>query len=240
MPVRRLREDGVAAFHAWLNEGAPEPAPVHLLTDPDMSEPFAPTCMVENRPFSNRYEFGVYLHQLLATAPAGKIRFDAGLWDWLSLFFIDQLAPVGADGRRRLKEKVRFALQLSRSKWSRHLVRMSWMSVQDHGDRARVLLSVPMSTHPEILEQLAGAQETFGSHTVIAAAYELYWDPAAGKTRRGAQGKGRGSPRRLAVMMRQLRRTWDPAAMHPEQILGLLPPREFGRWRSEVSTATRT
>ncbi len=93
-----------------------------------------------------------------------------------------------------------------------------------------MLLSVAMHIHPEILEQLAGAQETFGSRTVMAAAYELYWDPKLGRTRRGAQAKGRGTPRRLGKLMRQLRRTWDPAAMEPEALLALLPQREFGRW----------
>lgn len=229
-PVRTFTAPGLAAWSDWVRAGYPEPAPVDLLSDPVMSVPLQPPCTVEPRTFADRYTFGCYLQERLSSAPVGAIRFDVGLWDWLSLFYIDELAPLQGTGRRKKQESVRLALQLTGRKWSRHLVRMSWMSVQEHGERARMMLNVPMDVHPDLLEQLAGAQETFGSPTVIAAAHALYWDAEAGRTRRGAQAKGQGTPRRLGKLMRQLRRTWDPNAMTASQLLGLLPPREFGRW----------
>jgi hypothetical protein len=234
-PVRIFTAAGLAAWNSWVVAGCPEPVPIDLLTDPAMSDPLEPSCTVEDQTFADRYAFGSYLQQRLRTAPVAAIRFNVGLWDWLSLFYIDQLAPVLGTGRRKKQEAVRLALQLSGRKWSRHLVRMSWMSVQEHGERARMMLSVPMDVHPDLLEQLAGAQETFGSPTVIAAAFALYWDPEAGRTRRGAQAKGQGTPRRLGKIMRQLRRTWDPNAMTASQLLSLLPPREFGRWTKEAA-----
>jgi hypothetical protein len=228
--VRTFTAAGLTAWHDWVDMGCPDPVPAELLIDPTMSAPLVPACSVEPQTFADRYAFGCYLRERLAAAPVAAIRFDAGLWDWLSLFYIDQLAPLQATGRRKKQESVRLALQLSGRKWSRHLVRMSWMSVHEHGERARMMLNVPMDVHPDLLEQLAGAQETFGSPTVIAAAHALYWDPEAGRTRRGAQAKGKGTPRRLGKLMRQLRRTWDPAAMTADQLLGLLPAHEFGRW----------
>lgn len=228
--IRRLNSEGISEFRAWLASGGHGSPPVDLLSDASTSEPLGETCSVENVLFANRFEFGSYLVDKLAPVASATLRFDVGVWDWLSIYYFDQLCPPKSDGTRKLQEHVKYSLELAGRKWSRHLVRMSWMSVSEHGENARVMLSVPMSTHPEILEQLAGAQETFGSKTVVALARALYWDSAAGKTKRGAQGKGQGSPRRLSKLMRQFRRTWDPVAMTPEQLAGLLPKQEFGRW----------
>jgi hypothetical protein len=230
--VRRLNGAGIAAFRGWLVAGCPGDLPTHLLTDQSVSEALGTACTVEVRPFGTRFEFGEYLVERLSALSPSAIRFDVGLWDWLSLLYFDQLCPPKADGSRKPQELVRYALELSGRKWSRHFVRMSWMSVQEHGDNARVMLSVPMATHPDILEQLAGTQETFGSKTVIALARRLYWDETGGKTKRGAQAKGRGTPRRLSKILRQLRRTWDPGAMTPIQLQALLPVPEFSRWEA--------
>ena len=228
--VRIFTPAALTEWREWVAAGCTELAPLHLLEDPTVALPLQPACTIEQRSFASRYDFGLYLCERLAPASVGSIRFEVGLWDWLSLFYIDQLAPLQASGRRKKQEAVRLALQLSGRKWSRHLVRMSWMSVQEHNERARMMLSVAMDVHPDLLEQLAGTQETFGSPTAIAAAWNLYWDPTTGRTRRGAQSKGQGTPRRLGKILKQLRRTWDPNAMAPEQLLGLLPEREFGRW----------
>ena len=59
---------------------------------------------------------------------------------------------------------------------------------------------------------------------------KLYWDEAAGSLKRGAQGKGPGTPRRLVRFMRQFRRTYDPPAMKAAQLVDSLPP-EFDRWK---------
>jgi hypothetical protein len=157
------------------------------------------------------------------------LRFDAGLWDWLSLFYIDELAPRGADGTRDMKQVYRYTLELRNRLWSRHVLRMSWMTVMDHGEAARVMLALPVTKQSEVLEQLAGQQEVFGAKPVVEAADRLYWDTRSGVLKKGAQGKGGGTPRRLVRFMRQFRRTYDPPAMTVEQLLASLP-REFEKW----------
>jgi hypothetical protein len=113
--------------------------------------------------------------------------------------------------------------------WSRHIVRMSWMAVVDHGKSARVMLALPITKQSEVLEQLAGQQEVFGAQPVVEAADKLYWNGTTGALKKGAQGKGAGTPRRLVRFMRQFRRTYDPPAMTADQLVSSLPP-EFERW----------
>lgn len=229
-PIRRLTPDGIAQFRAWLERGAPSSAPANLLSAPENSEPVQGAGAVEQRDFSSRFELGEYLASRLGGIPASRLRFDAGLWDWLSLFFIDVLAPRGVDGSRDMKQNYRYTLELKNRLWSRHIARMSWMAVVDHGKFARIMLALPITKQSEVLEQLAGQQEVFGARSVIEAADKLYWDENTGTLKRGAQGKAAGTPRRLVRFMRQLRRTYDPPGMTAEQLVATLPS-EFDRWK---------
>lgn len=236
--VRRLNDQGILRFQNWLSEGAPDPVPDDLLESPTFSAALPAAATIEQSSFGTRLQFGEYLVARLKPLPASTIRFDAGLWDWLSLYYFDQLCPKDAAGNRQMRELVRYSLELKNRKWSRHLVRMSWMAVADHGSHARVLLGLPMTRHSDVLEQLAGQQETFGAKSVIAAADWLYWDEQDEGLKRGVQGKAEGTPRRLRKLMRQIRLTFDPHSMSADQLLALLPP-EFKRWETAKAVRKR-
>ncbi|MGJ4900731.1 hypothetical protein ACQR10_20865 [Bradyrhizobium sp. HKCCYLRH2060] len=226
--VRRLNSEGRERFRNWLQNGAPSPSPASLLTDPGASEQFDHSVFIEHRSFSSRLELGAYLVALLTELPA-SIRFDEGLWDWLSLFYIDELLPPDSSGKRQVKQVFRYSCELRNRLWSRHIVRMSWMAVKDHGLAARVMLAFPIDKQPETLEQIGGQQEAFGAIPVVGLADRLYWDSERGGLKRGAQGKKDGTPRRLVRFIRQLRRTYDPPEMTVEELFNALP-REFDRW----------
>jgi hypothetical protein len=100
------------------------------------------------------------------------------------------------------------------------------------------MLALPITKQSEVIEQLAGQQEVFGARSVVEAADKLYWDEKSGSLKRGAQGKGAGTPRRLVRFMRQFRRTYDPPAMTPDQLVGSLP-REFERWKNASRPAAK-
>jgi hypothetical protein len=226
--VGRLTPESIARFRLWLESGAMGSAPAHLLFGTG-TEPLDDVASVELRSFASRLELGEYLAERLKPLPASQLRFDAGIWDWLSLFYIDALAPRSANGDRDIKQIYRYTLELKNRLWSRHILRMSWMTVIDHGSAARVMLALPITKQSEVMEQLAGQQEVFGARPVIEAADRLYWDQQSGALKRGAQGKAGGTPRRLVRYMRQFRRTYDPPTMTVEQLLASLP-QEFERW----------
>jgi hypothetical protein len=213
------------------------PAPAHLLFGIG-SEAVGDAATVQSRSFASRLELGEYLADRLKSLPASQLRFDVGVWDWLSLFYIDALAPRGANGARDIKQSYRYTLELKNRLWSRHILRMSWMAVVDHGAAARVMLAIPITKQSEVLEQLAGQQEVFGARPVIEAADRLYWDQDSGTLKRGAQGKGGGTPRRLVRYMRQFRRTYDPPTMTVDELLASLP-QEFARWIDSPKVSTK-
>lgn len=235
--VGRLTSDSISRFRLWLDSGAMGPAPAHLLFGIG-SESIGDAATVQSRSFASRLELGEYLAERLKSLPANQLRFDAGVWDWLSLFYIDVLAPRGANGARDIKQSYRYTLELKNRLWSRHILRMSWMAVVDHGSAARVMLAVPVTKQSEVMEQLAGQQEIFGARPVIEAADRLYWDQGSEMLKRGAQGKGGGTPRRLVRYMRQFRRTYDPPTMTVEELLASLP-QEFARWIDPPKVLTK-
>jgi hypothetical protein len=234
--LRLLNETGIAQFAEYLDGGAVGTPPLHLLSHPDTSEPVAVSIKLYQRAYTNRYEFGRELVMRLGSLDPAKISHDRGLWTWLALYLFDQLCPPGPDGKRRLDKQYRYILSSDYRHYYRHLVRTPWQLCRDHGPNSRFLLLAtddgadPLRRHGDILEQLGGTQSIIRSRPIIAEASRLYSDPISGRPRRGAAGKGGGSIRRFARVLRQLDLTFDPEFM-PLGGLSAILPVEFDGWK---------
>jgi hypothetical protein len=241
--LRRLNETGIAQFAEYLNEGAIGAQPLHLLSHPDTSEPLSVSIKLRQRNYSNRYEFGRDLTMQLGSLDPAKISNDRGLWTWLALYLFDQLCPPGPDGKRKLDKQYRYILSSDYRHYYRHLVRTPWQLNRDHGPNSRFLLLAtnegadPLRRHGDILEQLGGTQSIIRSRPIITEASRLYSDPLSGRPRKGAAGKGGGSIRRFARVLRQLDLTFDPEFMPPGGLSAILPV-EFDGWKKSVAKAT--
>jgi hypothetical protein len=111
-------------------------------------------------------------------------------------------------------------------------VRTPWEAVANNGPNAKVLLqNRGGGRRSDIFEQLAARQTIFGNKTIIAGAYKLYYDEAAQLPKKGAGGKGAGSPRRLVSFIQQIDLTYDLFACSAEQFLALLP-KEFLKFQT--------
>jgi hypothetical protein len=246
--LRRLNETGLAKFSEYLAGGATEAPPLHLLSHPDTSEPVGATIKLVQRIFPNRFEFGRELNVRLGALDAASISNDRGLWTGLSLYFFEQLCPADEAGKRRLSKEYQYVLSSDYRHYYRHLVRTAWQLCRDHGSNSRFLLLAtndgpdPLRRHGDILEQLGGTQRIIRSRPIIAEAARLYSDPISGRPRKGAAGKGGGSIRRFARVVRQLDLTFDPENLPPGGLTTVLPA-EFNTWKKNVpklafSTAT--
>lgn len=234
--LRRLNDQGLDEFTRWLAQGGHGSVPIQYLTDPRTSEPLPTQIRVDQRLFGSRFEFGEYLGELLEPLGPSLVSHDRGLWTWLAILWFEQLCPSNQNGNRTIREHYRYVLSKSYRNYYRHLVRTPWQIVRDHGRNARFLLLSPSNPpHPlqvggEILEQFASRQGILRSRRIIDEASRLYSDPSTGKPRTGAAGAGRGSARRLALVMQQFRLTFDPESMQPGSLIALLP-KEFDRWK---------
>jgi hypothetical protein len=230
--VRCFNELGLGEFLRWLHSGAVGSIPAGLLNDTDFSAPLQRAPIHEVPHFQDSYEFGVFLVELLSAYDSHQISYNAGLWSWLAASFFEQLAPVDDDGKRSLRRPYVYVLSENRL-YYRHLVRAPWYLVRTHGAEARFLLTpirvddpAPLSRQSYLLDQLAARQFVISSPTLIAAARRLYTDPRTGRQKRGAGARGKGSPRRLALIANQLALTYDIHNMSVDQFMRILP-REF-------------
>lgn len=241
--VRILNQDGIRIFREYLaaaRGGSDEPSPQYLLWDGAYSDPFSPDVEVDQRKFEDSFEFGQYLSDLLAQCETREVSRNHALWSWFSLFFIEQIAPADEKGRRNILEDALYVLDASFifRRYYRHLVRAPWQAVRLHGENAKILLlSSGKGARTELAEQLGAYADIFGCTTVIAAAYYLWFDEVAQKPRRGSGGKGAGSPRRLAAVVRQLQLTYDLSDCPLPEFLKLLP-QEFNKWLSSSSVGS--
>ncbi len=230
--VRAFNEDGIAAFSRWLQAGAIGAVPPDLLDDNQFSNVLAKT-QSSIGSYKDRYELGCGLVEMLRDLDSREIAFNRGLWTWLAAQLFDQICPINSEGTRTIRRTYVYVLSDARV-YYRHLVRTPWFLVSRHGEACRFLLvssagdPAPLSRQSYLLDQLAARQFVIASPTLIAAATRMYVDTHSGRLRRGAGAKGRGSPRRLALIANQLSLTYDIHDMPIDNFMKLLPD-EFSR-----------
>lgn len=159
----------------------------------------------------------------------------AGVWAWLTFVLRDSIVPKDRNGDRNPGELHRWwpSDPGDWQKAQRHLIRMPVVLLAELGDAADHLLCGDPSVLPEIREQLTSQQDMFHSEFQKAARL-LYFDAAKGSLKRGAGGKGGGTPRRLAKLRNQLDVTWNLFDLDAVHIVGLLPM-EFNRFKPAAS-----
>ena len=233
--IRVLNDSGLQRFREYVGAvrvNSSLPPPSEILEDGKFSEPFSTEVDVTQARFDNAYDFGAYLVSALEKCEPREISRNHALWNWLALFFFDVIAKPGASGGRKILEDAVYVLdeRFTFQRYYRHIVRTPWLAVHKHGEMAKVLLiAIAGGTRTEPNEQLGAYPDMFGCQNIIASAYRMYFDVDRQKPKRGVSGKGAGTPRRLAAVVRQLQLTYDLEDCSIDDFLNLLPV-EFSRW----------
>jgi len=118
-------------------------------------------------------------------------------------------------------------------KYYRHLLLGPFVIYQAHLSRievARCLLVGPVHRINDVVEQLASRLEWVSNPTVMGVATRLYVDREQETYKKGAGGKGPGSPRRLSDILDQFDLTYDLAGMEIDDLYQLLPT-EFNTFK---------
>ena len=207
-------------------------------TDPTLVKRLSGTTRFEPMEYATAKEMASAILSSMDSRDPYELLRRTGLWAWLTFVLRHQLFKRSSDGKWRVGELHRWYPSNPNDwqKGQRHLVRMPVHLLHFLGENADHLLCAPPAVLPEIREQLTSQQDMF-SPDFQRVARTLYFDDATGALKRGAGGKGRGSPRRLARVRQQLDVTWSLEDLEPAKIMSLLPP-EFARFKPVVPGAS--
>lgn len=235
--LRCMTPKGIREFENYLGrakDDADATPPVEILEDPKCSTEFPlGNVTVDIRSFANRREFAEYINARFEDA---GIRVDVdvdGMWEWLSLFYLDVTCPVQADGSRKIGEPHRHLVQPSENRNPRrHLLRGAYMLHRRYGISApgaiAMLMGYPIDTYPLVWTHLNERPSVMESLGVLSAAGELFYDSATGHPKPGL-GRDSTGIRRFGKCIVNLPTEFDLATLSPTTILALLPM-EFDDW----------
>ncbi|WP_157652380.1 hypothetical protein [Burkholderia ubonensis] len=244
--IHTLSDHGISLFANYIDRcrsGSTENPPTHLLSDSEFSSITDFNASISPRTFDNLFEYGKYLSETLSKIDRHTISLQYGLWNWLTLYYIDFLAPADANGNRSFRRPEYYVL-LPGSAYTRHykhFTRIAWLAYTVHGQSAKLLLTQTKGgLTNDYRELLTGTQDRVENRTIISTAYKLYFDEMTGKPRARSSGKnGLGSIHRFSTILGQLQRTFDLQSMSPDQLITLLP-KEFDRYKVLAETSTNT
>ena len=239
--LRRLNARGIEAFGRHLGDiraGLEFQSNPALLYVDDFSSAVVPRIEIAQKRFVRKMEMAAYLASVLQPLESPALAADAGLWSWLTLFYFDQLSPLGSDGKRRPREDYHYIPSDDRRE--RHLLAGPYRLLRMHGERARVLLHPAVHQHGQFVYDLGYRRDFLTNRGLIEAIDLLYWNTRGKRPKRGATTPSRpGNLRRLIAVLQQLEFNYDLYGMTAAEILKLLPA-EFDAWRPKVETRQAT
>ncbi len=234
--IRIFNELGIKFFTEYIESLKAEKKielPIHILQSPIHTEEFDANIKLDPTiKFESRYEMMSYLCRQLVNIDIEKHKSTVGFWNWLSLFWFDQICP--SDGEIfNPRDKSYYIYSLDYRRRTRHLIYSSWLLVSRHKELAKIFL-YKLKSRGDLQEQIMGRQELWSSEAVIRLVNNLYFNENDSTIKRGAAGKGEGSVRRLVDILQQLECNYDLSSMTQKEMLDLLPV-EFDRFADSAN-----
>ncbi len=237
MQVRRFTQEGLREFAVFASEArrsnkakqAVPPVSPELLEHPTHTQPTSYSLPLVPEHFEDKMALGKFAVSVLPAHVSPEVEYDVGMWSWLAARLFDQITK----GRTKIKEERGYVLGLSFQEFYRHLIfgpYFIYKTAQEDPDRVRVLLYDEPTTMNEVMVQFGSYQTLMQNPGLQRVIQALYFDSDSGRTRRGAGGKGAGTPRRLMDFFRQIEINYDLRHIRDRDIWALLP-REFDRFK---------
>jgi hypothetical protein len=237
MIIRRFNTKGIQHFESYVLQcrqrhkaGEPlEPVAQSLLTDPD--------CTIESNyefpggaaNFRDKLSIGAYFCRAIPDDMHAEVRLDKNLWTWLAAYFFDEIT----DGRKKIKETRAYVASIGFQEFYRHLLLgpyFIYFNSRDNPDRVRVLLYNDATTMNEVMVQFGSYQTLMQNKSLQSVVQRLYFDEKSRKIKKGAGGKGAGTPRRLMDFFRQIELNYDLPSIDEDEIWNMLP-KEFQKFK---------
>jgi hypothetical protein len=239
MKARRFTDQGLAAFSEYVAAARVDskarvevaPLPDKLLWTADFATETSFELPDAEPVFDSKFAIGEFVSGIVPEWAYEEVRTDAGFWTWLAARYFDQITG----GRKKIKEGRAYVAGLSFQEFYRHLILgpyYLYFTARHDPERVRVLLYDEPTTMNEVMVQFGSYQTLMQNKELQAVIQRLYFDPARQRIKRGAGGKGAGTPRRLMDYFRQIELNYDLNSVTEAQFWSMLP-REFEKFKQQ-------
>ena len=202
-----------------------------LPVDPAVAVPVPGTRKFEVKKYETSKHMASAISTSLGEVELAHVIGNRELWAWLTFILRDTLfKKSGGDYKFGAYEVWMPSDPGDYYKAQRHKVRMPVQLFYQFGDDADHALCGRPDTPGDVRENTTAQQDMFLPEFQKLCKH-LYYDPVNQKIKRGAGGRGAGSPTRLAKVIRQLEVTWDIQSFSVDDWLDKLPA-EFDRFRA--------
>jgi hypothetical protein len=237
MRARRFTPEGIDVFQRYVLETREiakrrEAVPIfeqEILTDPTYTEAMPYELPVGEPTFQTKLDIGLFMTGVVPDSAHEEVRADGPFWTWLAARYFDQITA----NRSKVKEPRAYIAGISFQEFYRHLILgpyyVYFMS-RDDPERVRVLLYDDPTTMNEVMVQFGSYQTLMQNRELQTVIQRLYFDQAKQRIKRGAGGKGAGTPRRLMDFLRQIELNYDLGSIESERFMEMLP-KEFHKFR---------
>lgn len=181
---------------------------------------------IEKKNFKTSFDLGVYIKNILDSLDYSVFEEDAAMWDWLALFFFDEIFSLKMKGYSELR-------YIYNDDWKlkyRHLIRAPWWFVNYYGDYSKLLLCEEPFTYINWAEQFIKNREIRELKTSLEICYMMYFDKKRQKYKPGTHREKPGCLFRLRDKLNQYFCVYDLWFMNAKDIINLLP-KEFDNFK---------
>jgi len=237
MKARRFTEKGLSVFSEFVeaaradSKARREVAPISskLLWDDELAA-VTDYVLPDGEPvFDTKLAIGEFISGIVPEWAHQEARTDAGFWSWMAARYFEQITA----GRKKIKEPRAYVAGLSFQEFYRHLILgpyYLYFTAREDPGRVTVLLYDEPTTMNEVMVQFGSYQTLMQNKDLQAVIQRLYFDYSRHRIKRGAGGKGAGTPRRLMDYFRQIEVNYDLSNIGQEQFWSMLP-KEFEKFK---------
>lgn len=227
--IREFNSEGLERLRKYLQHEIPESDRPALLYDSSLSAPYRGCECDPFATFDSRYDAGVALVGYLGSKLPRDFNQAIGMWAWLTLQYIDSVAPLSEGGRRKFnKDETLYIPSKLYKRRYRHLYRSAALFVDRFRERAKILLSSTKKgvNHSKLTEDISARQDIMcnpGALDLFAKLYNI--DTANGHLPKGVISSSLYGTRSIVRIFQQLEKNFDLFGefMDGHQLYELLP-----------------
>lgn len=135
---------------------------------------------IEKKKFTNRFEFGKYIFEILKDCSFSKISKNQNVWNYISCFYIKDLISNSSSKENRLIWMPKF------HDYKRNLTRTAWFLYYVNRENSLFALCNPLNQHSNMCEQFVSRQELVRNTSVAELCMSLYYNPKTKSLRKNA------------------------------------------------------